>query len=326
MTFETVLDLLAGPVPPDGEVEYAAFDLRETEWAALGTAWSLRGALELLAADAEDAVGDDADDVLAELADEPAVTAFASVAHRLLAARVLGFLSGPFDLHERFEDSAYTTDLVLPRAGRLVFAFDAAAPNQDQAFCVVERALLAGGADPDLLGGFYDAPVFALGEAIAGADWAIVEALLAAGAPIDRSNRAGDGVVDLLLAAPDYDADRARWLRALGARAHRLARTDLARLLERLPYGDDRELRRVVHQTRWLLDGGADATRALAALLGTYGYYDHEVPAAILDELVRLLLAHNAVDPDGAALAQAIGWRDHGHANYAGVVALLEAR
>ncbi|MER6434131.1 hypothetical protein ABT272_41610 [Streptomyces sp900105245] len=156
----------------------------------------------------------------------------------------------------------------------------------------VVAELLATGADPARQSDFSNAPHFAVldptGIVKAAADridddihWQILRMLIEAGAPVNAGDLTGATLLDLAVATRPYPKEAVRFLTKQGARVTRQA-GDLTKLLARLPYGSRTDLEIRVNEVRLLLEAGASADGALHALLGTYGYYEHEVPSDIL--------------------------------------------
>ncbi|MEV0201136.1 hypothetical protein [Nonomuraea sp. NPDC050691] len=215
----------------------------------------------------------------------------------------------------------------------------------------VVAALLAAGADPARQAAFGNAPHFAtLGAArTAGAGarrvedgivaagarrvegaahWAILRALVEAGAPVNAGDLTGATLLDLAIATRPYPEEAIGFLTGRGARTAHRASEPLAELLRRLPYSSAEALEIRVNEVRFLLDSGAGTGGALHALLECTGYYEHEVPGEILVALVDEILRHGARDtPDGrgrTALTMAESWVSRGnHPNYEPVVERL---
>ncbi|MEV0086944.1 ankyrin repeat domain-containing protein [Saccharopolyspora sp. NPDC050642] len=201
-------------------------------------------------------------------------------------------------------------------------------------------ALLAAGARTDLQAEYGNAPHFAaldgnqrVKPCAAQIDdddhRQILRALVEAGAPVNATSLTGATMLDLAIRSLPYPEGDVRFLVGRGAHSGELDGQPLHELLEDLPYQSARALRVRMNEVRFLLESGAEKEHALSALIGDTGYYEHEVPAETLLELVEVLLDHGAEDSPAedrsTALENAESWVEHGLPNYQPVVDRLRA-
>ncbi|CAM3197652.1 ankyrin repeat domain-containing protein [Stackebrandtia soli] len=196
-------------------------------------------------------------------------------------------------------------------------------------------ALLEAGADPTAQAEFGNAPHFAGirdGDVLpcsrsieSDAHRAIVQALVAAGAPVNATNHGGDRLLDLAARARHYDTELTAGLIAAGGTSGRLAGKTAGDLTSSLPYGDTERLRNRVNELRLFLDLGGSTAGALPGLFGSLGYYKEEVPGEILVALTEVVLRHHVSDEDlRAAHEGATRWYEGDrHPQYGPTAALL---
>ncbi|MER8161692.1 ankyrin repeat domain-containing protein [Streptomyces sp. NPDC094472] len=200
-------------------------------------------------------------------------------------------------------------------------------------------ALLAAGADPGAQAAFGNAPQFAAagpGRPYPTArrvedeeHWSLLWSLLDAGADINAVNTAGQTLLDLAVRSDPYPERQVRLLLERGAVSRELATTRVDALVRRLPYGYEEELCVLRNQVRFLLDTGAPYDHPLDALLAVTGYYERELSADYLVELVDIMVRRGVGDRPGTygrtARESAMQWVDHGLTHYQAVVDRLAA-
>ncbi|SEC99094.1 hypothetical protein [Streptomyces melanosporofaciens] len=200
-------------------------------------------------------------------------------------------------------------------------------------------ALLAAGADPRAQAAFGNAPQFTAagpGRPYPTArrvedeeHWSLLWSLLDAGADINAVNTAGQTLLDLAVRSEPYPERQVRLLLERGAVSRELATTRVDALVRRVPYGYEEELCVLRNQVRFLLDTGAPYDHPLDALLAVTGYYERELSADYLVELVDIMLSRGVGDRPGTygrtARESAIQWVDHGLTHYQAVVDRLSA-
>jgi hypothetical protein len=204
------------------------------------------------------------------------------------------------------------------------------------------RVLLAAGADPNVQAAYCNAPCFAgLGpDGLVGpvADriespehWRILQALVEAGARLDLDfgNPSGATLLDLAIATRPYPQEWINFLVGRGARGALTSGLCLGDVLGELWFEEGRSVEIRANQVRFLLACGADPNevsgpsytrdRPIHILVG-YPYQDHNMPAEILDELVELLLRHEARDLPSdngrRALDSVEFWVSHGQDHF----------
>ncbi|AEM83000.1 ankyrin repeat domain-containing protein [Streptomyces violaceusniger] len=199
--------------------------------------------------------------------------------------------------------------------------------------------LLATGADPCAQAAFGNAPQFAAagpGRPYPTArrvedeeHWSLLWSLLDAGADINATNTAGQTLLDLAVRSDPYPERQVRLLLERGAVSRELATTRVDALVRRLPYGYEEELSVLRNQVRFLLDTGAPYDHPLDSLLAVTGYYERELSADYLVELVDIMVSRGVGDRPGTygrtARESAMQWVDHGLTHYQAVVDRLAA-
>ncbi|MFI8990815.1 hypothetical protein ACIG63_38405, partial [Streptomyces antimycoticus] len=170
-------------------------------------------------------------------------------------------------------------------------------------------ALLAAGADPRAQAAFGNAPQFTAagpGRPYPTArrvedeeHWSLLWSLLDAGADINAVNTAGQTLLDLAVRSEPYPERQVRLLLERGAVSRELATTRVDALVRSVPYGYEEELCVLRNQVRFLLDTGAPYDHPLDSLLAVTGYYERELSADYLVELVDIMLSRGVGDRPG---------------------------
>ncbi|MBO3679796.1 ankyrin repeat domain-containing protein [Streptomyces sp. NEAU-YJ-81] len=203
----------------------------------------------------------------------------------------------------------------------------------------VVEALLAAGADPRAQAAFGNAPQFTAagpGRPYPTArrvedeeHWSLLWSLLDAGADINAANTAGQTLLDLAVRSDPYPERQVRLLLERGAVSRELATARVDALVRGLPYGYEEELCVLRNQVRFLLDTGAPYDHPLDSLLAVTGYYERELSADYLVELVDIMVSRGVGDRPGTygrtARESAMQWVDHGLTHYQAVVDRLAA-
>ncbi|MFJ2197943.1 ankyrin repeat domain-containing protein [Streptomyces violaceusniger] len=198
----------------------------------------------------------------------------------------------------------------------------------------VVEALLAAGANPRAQAAFGNAPQFTAagpGRPYPTArrvedeeHWSLLWSLLDAGADINAANTAGQTLLDLAVRSDPYPERQVRLLLERGAVSRELAATRVDALVRGLPYGYEEELCVLRNQVRFLLDTGAPYDHPLDSLLALTGYYERELSADYLVELVDIMVSRGVGDRPGTygrtARESAMQWVDHGLTHYQAVV------
>ncbi|WP_394807162.1 ankyrin repeat domain-containing protein [Streptomyces asiaticus] len=195
-------------------------------------------------------------------------------------------------------------------------------------------ALLAAGADPRAQAAFGNAPQFTAAgpgrphpttRRVEGEEhWSVLWSLLDAGADINAVNTAGQTLLDLVIRSDPYPERQVRLLRERGAVSSELTDVSVDWLVRRVPYGYEDELRVLRNHVRFLLDTGAPYDHPLDSLLAVTGYYERELSADYLVELVDIMVTRGVRDRPGTygrtARESAQQWVDHGLTHYQAVV------
>ncbi|CDR04713.1 ankyrin repeat domain-containing protein [Streptomyces iranensis] len=195
-------------------------------------------------------------------------------------------------------------------------------------------ALLAAGADPRAQSAFGNAPQFTAAgpgrphpttRRVEGEEhWGVLWSLLDAGADINAVNTAGQTLLDLVIRTDPYPERQVRLLRERGAVSGELTDVSVDWLVRRVPYGYEDELRILRNHVRFLLDTGAPYDHPLDSLLAVTGYYERELSADYLVELVDLMVSRGVRDRPGTygrtGRESAQQWVDHGLTHYQAVV------
>ncbi|WP_262702519.1 MULTISPECIES: ankyrin repeat domain-containing protein [Streptomyces] len=195
-------------------------------------------------------------------------------------------------------------------------------------------ALLAAGADPRAQSAFGSAPQFTAAgpgrphpttRRVEGEEhWSVLWPLLDAGADVNAVNTAGQTLLDLAIRADPYPERQVRLLRERGAVSGELTNISVDWLVRRVPYGYEDQLRILLNHVRFLLDTGAPYDHPLDSLLASAGYYERELSADYLVELIDIMVSRGVRDRPGTygrtARESAQHWVDHGLTHYQAVV------
>ncbi|AGP53351.1 hypothetical protein M271_08655 [Streptomyces rapamycinicus NRRL 5491] len=195
-------------------------------------------------------------------------------------------------------------------------------------------ALLAAGADPRAQAAFGNAPQFTAAgpgrphpttRRVEGEEhWSILWSLLDAGADVNAVSTGGQTLLDLAIRADPYPERQVRLLRERGAVSSELNDVSVDWLVRRVPYGYEDELRILRNHVRFLLDTGAPYDHPLDSLLAVTGYYERELSADYLVELIDIMVSRGVRDRPGTygrtGRESAQQWVDHGLTHYQAVV------
>ncbi|WP_349345295.1 hypothetical protein [Streptomyces rapamycinicus] len=134
----------------------------------------------------------------------------------------------------------------------------------------------------------------------------------------------GQTLLDLAIRADPYPERQVRLLRERGAVSSELNDVSVDWLVRRVPYGYEDELRILRNHVRFLLDTGAPYDHPLDSLLAVTGYYERELSADYLVELIDIMVSRGVRDRPGTygrtGRESAQQWVDHGLTHYQAVV------